>query len=118
MIPNSEKIIKALECCAVWGDCKECPYDDMPFNSKNDNCAYHSTTDALSLIKEQQAEIGRLQKYNTDAAFKHYNDGVSDTVKKMQERLKEAVKYIPWCDYPPVHEVIDQITKEILEETK
>lgn len=50
--------------------------------------------------------------------FKLASEVRADTVKKMQERLKEAVKNIPWCDYPPVHNVIDQIAKEILEGTQ
>ena len=35
--------------------------------------------------RKQKAEIERLQKYNTDVAFKHYNDGV----KEFAERLKK-----------------------------
>ena len=134
MNPNSEKIIKALECCAVWGDCKKCPYDGMPFKSKKDNCAYHSTTDALALIKEQQAEIETLRVENetlkiaTNDQYAHLCDchdkiaemlrqKEADTVKKMQEKLKLQW----WSDATPhdmdiLHSVIDRVAKEILED--
>ena len=39
----------------------------------------------------------------------------ADTVRETQERLKQAVKDIPWCEYLPVHNCIDQIAKEMLE---
>lgn len=34
-------------------------------------------------IDSQQAEIERLQKYNTDVAFKHYEDGKKDAAKEI-----------------------------------
>lgn len=38
-----------------------------------------------NLIKRLQAENERLQKYNTEVAFKHYNDGVKEFAEKVKE---------------------------------
>lgn len=46
---------------------------DMMYNLKAEN-------------ERQKAEIERLQKYNTEVAFKHYNDGI----KEFAERLCEG----------------------------
>lgn len=32
---------------------------------------------------------------------------------EFSEKLKEAVKYIPWCDYPPVIKCIDEIAEKL-----
>jgi DNA repair exonuclease SbcCD ATPase subunit len=37
----------------------------------------------------------------------------SEAITEFAEKLKEAVKYIPWCDYPPVHTCIDQIAEKM-----
>lgn len=37
-----------------------------------------------------QAEIERLQKYNTDVAFKHYNDGKKDAAREIIRILRAA----------------------------
>lgn len=154
---NMEKIIKALEsliaetskcanekyveACGLFCSARMIMVSDLA-HSKNNECnesckhyappyMYCVLKDALALIKEQQAEIERLQKYDTDVAFKHYNDGVSDTVKKMQERLRFEIINKPsefsadqgTVDFLngsahrqlEVLEIVDQIAKEILE---
>lgn len=42
-------------------------------------------------------------------------DARADAITEFAERLKEAVKYIPWCDYPPVHRCIDEIAEKMKE---
>ena len=80
---NDADIIKALECLRN-GEilCKECAYKEIPYPACKALVAGH----ALNLIKRQKAEIERLQKYNTEVAYKHYNDGI----KEFAERLKES----------------------------
>jgi hypothetical protein len=79
--------------------------------------------DALSLIKELQAHNENLKKENKylrerrDEETEHAKDlAITDTVKKMQERLKMQW----WSDATPhdmdiLHSVIDRVAKEILE---
>jgi hypothetical protein len=46
------------------------------------------------LINRKQAEIERLQKHNTDVAFKHYNDGKAEAIKECIEAVKKL-----WGNY-------------------
>lgn len=80
---------------------------------------------ALNQVKELTEENERLHASCTELAqeCKKWQSCLeieckytkADTVRKMQERLKQAVKDIPWCEYPPVHNCIDQIAKEMVE---
>lgn len=36
-----------------------------------------------AVIEKQKAEIDRLTKYNTDVAYKHYNDGIKDFAERI-----------------------------------
>lgn len=38
-------------------------------------------------LDKARAEIERLQKYNTDIAFKHYNDGIKEFAERLKERF-------------------------------
>ena len=107
---NDNDIIKALEHCVSSSTSEAC--DGCPFN-ENDICdkEYNATEKyALDLINRQKAEIERLQKYNTDIARKHYNDGRAEAITEFAERLKKEVCakrfMISFKD-------IDQIAKEI-----
>ena len=106
---TDDEIIKALECCSSNNNanCKECPYDDK-------GCEFEQ--DALALINRQKAEIERLQKYNTDVAFKHYNDGI----KEFAKRLKVKVGSIPQYHFNllQVEDDINALVKEMTERTK
>jgi hypothetical protein len=42
-----------------------------------------------------------------------YKEIRAEAITEFAEKLKEAVKYIPWCDYPPVHNCIDQIVENL-----
>ena len=56
-MPDREKVIKGLECCAAMSgdECRECPYGhecrdtDLPYGMP------HLAADALALLKEQEA---------------------------------------------------------------
>lgn len=79
-------------------------------------------------LREKDAEIERLKEENEGLSAeleaeekdfqtltKMYKTARADAITEFAERLKEAVKYIPWCDYPPVNDCIDQIAKELKE---
>lgn len=49
-----DKIVKGLECCSRDSNCDECPYSDVSIS------CFSLEKDAINLIKEQKAEIDRL----------------------------------------------------------
>lgn len=52
-MPEREKVIKGLECCAECGKCKsECPYAGK--NNSMYGCTTRLAKDALALLKEQE----------------------------------------------------------------
>ena len=82
---TDEEVIKALECCMRGNHCGGyCPYDDF------EECTSKLTKDAIDLINRKKAEIERLQKYNTEVAFRHYNDGIKEFVGLL-ETVEEVV---------------------------
>lgn len=92
---EKEQIVKALECCSK-DDCDNCPND---FG----NCYANLAGDALSLIREQEKRIEEIK---------------ADTVRKMADRLKTYYGKLSGNTSPILTVYhIDQITKEILEET-
>ena len=106
---TDNEIIKALEYCAdEYPNCDECPYDYPSV------CYIDLKRDALNFIYRQQAEIDRLKKYNTDVAFKHYNDGI----KEFAERVKDICRPFPmYDDYECntiYHRDIDNLVKEMV----
>ena len=54
-MPDREKVIKGLECCAVKQDCNGCPYSRF-----NPMCQDDMNKDALALLKEQEAVEPRV----------------------------------------------------------
>ena len=127
-----DDIIKALECCSL-GDCYPCPYGKWSAGCRDEMCG-----DALSLIKELTEENERLraekESANKEAFHKWkkladeiadryeglYQDAknalVADTVRKMQERLKDkAIGFPNYTGEVIAARWVDQIAKEMLE---
>ena len=74
-------------------------------------------------INVDREELVKALQYDRDQYRKGYEDGVranADTVRKMQERLKEQAEKIgfPYDDVVVSVRTIDQIAKEMLEEEK
>ena len=84
---TNKEIIKALECCESH-TCFGCPfYADMGYKCKGVNAQL------IDLINRQQAEIDRLTKYNTDVAFKHYDDGIKEFAERLIAMLAKYDMY-------------------------
>ena len=81
---KSEDVMRALECCAVWGECKNCPYDKVPYKSKDDCCTYNSTQDALALLREKNALIAKHEAY-----IDTLNDDKSNLVEQIEKKDAE-----------------------------
>lgn len=97
---TKEEIIKALEFCTEYANCKRCPTES------NGNCDIDKY--ALDLIRKQEAEIERILKI-TDQLQKVVK---VETVRKMQEILNATPLWFVSKD------TIDQIAKEMLEGEK
>ena len=119
---NREQIMKAMECCYNNNlSCLDCPFQET---DKYIECS-SLTISALALIKELTEENERLRscvvseeqvKTIAETTIKLGIDTIkADTVRKMQERLKEQFrdKFGYRSDY--IHELIDIIAKEMLE---
>ena len=112
---NREQIIKALECC-INDECDKC---GRTFG----NCQVNLMFDALALIKELTEENKKLYASYTELERKcaSLNDASSrikaNTVQSMRSRIK--ARCIAGGIYPAfVENVIDQITKEMLEDSR
>lgn len=134
---NIGKVIKALECCADDNSCYNggCPYKSDELTA----CTTKMSRDALTLIKELTEENKRLSAaVRTDIVlcrargsgkteFLRNNirirgDAIrADTVSEIKTRF--AVRFGTYTDkdMTPITEVfrlLDQITKEIMEDTE
>ena len=80
-----------------------------------DNVSLELLQNSLELINRQQTEIERLKKYNTEVAYKHYNDGINDGIKEFANRLKD--KSLTKWDYHDAVDIaeIDNLVKEMTE---
>lgn len=58
-MPDREKVLTAMECCAVGAECDHCPYS--PDNKERFEGCYKMHQDALALLNEQNAEIRQLR---------------------------------------------------------
>lgn len=139
---NTEQIIKALECCTSEStefDCTTCPY-------MYKGCNINVMRDALALIKNQLGEIRGLNSaietlQGVAKDYENHNENlkrenkylrehmwdevehakdlvITDTVKKMQEKLKKRLYDNP-CLFTQQRYIvdadIDQIAKEMME---
>ena len=118
---NREKIVKALECCGQAAtDCFNCPYIIK---------CKELYADSIALIKQLTEENERLKSVEFTCGFVKPHKVLecpifdeiertkADTVRKMQERLKNYYRHLSGKTLPAAVEYhIDQIAKEILEE--
>ena len=58
---DKEKVIRAMECCAVGAECDHCPYSSM--NQSGHEGCYQMHADALALLKAQELRH-RLEVHN------------------------------------------------------
>ena len=128
---NAGEIKKALKCCGDGSinGCQGCPrnYSDP---CETADCRERLMRDAISVIRELAEENGNLRASTIDYRNIPYivADTRADTVRKMQERVKQAICDNTYPDFDkngkPVniwkattgYDAIDQIAKEMLEE--
>lgn len=64
-------------------------------------------------VDYQQREIERLKKYNTDVAYKHYDDGIKEFAEKLKREL-DMISYETAFEYQDTIETIDDLVKEMV----
>ena len=57
---DREKVIRAMECCAVDAECDHCPYS--PMNKFGNEGCYQMHADALALLKAQEPRVMTLEE--------------------------------------------------------
>lgn len=84
-------------------------------NQKYVDALEKAFNDRTAELQTAKAEIERLQKYNTEVAYKHYNDGINDGIKEFANRLKD--KSLTKWDYHDAVDIaeIDNLVKEMTE---
>ena len=90
---NREQIIKSLECCEL-GDCYPCIYR----MTESGVCQDMLCKEALELIKELTEENESLSQSLANSKSILANSK-ADTVRKMQERLREDLRGFVDVDY-------------------
>jgi hydrogenase maturation factor HypF (carbamoyltransferase family) len=114
---NAEQIKKALECCKSP---KLTKCDGCPREKEDGHCMYRLNEDASALIKSQEQRIEEFE-----AERKKWQGRIeieceytkSDTVRKMQERLKAEAYPFPCAigvEYAVPYCKIDRIANELL----
>lgn len=84
---TDEEIIKGLDFCCNTHNCLNCPYlkVGMP-------CIRIMQSDALSLIKKQQAKINRLERYDEERDIalhaKLIKNSKAEAIREFWNRLK------------------------------
>ena len=104
---DREQIVKALECCSK-DDCDNCP-------NGFGNCYANLAGYALALIREQDERIAAFV-IMLNKAYEFCKKAKADTVRKMQERLHENFRDSAAYTRSYIHDGIDQIAKEMLED--
>ena len=119
---DKEQIIKAWECCgSTTYRCDECPIEQQ----KKDDCICggYLAQCTLALYRELTIELDAMRG-TANALKMHLENAEAETVRRMQERLKEQMQNLARNEYGGVYyflvsgAFIDRIAKEILEETK
>lgn len=85
---TDKEIMDAMYECSQGEDahCSKCVYAAYDF------CHMKLYKDALGLINRQQAEIERLEKYNTDVAHRHYDDGIKEFAESLKKEIDNALE--------------------------
>lgn len=105
-MPDMEKVIKGLECCASMDGnaCRECPYSSecIDYEAIYQTGTAHLAADALALLKEQEVmspdefKNGLLKMFSSiwDCEVDHpvFQDTVGELMSAVMQLYARAVK--------------------------
>lgn len=119
---KDKEIIKALECCIGYSECSKCPFNSGAAGTIE--CKSECMTEALGLIKRQNAEIERLEgerdkQYETaEASIRAEIASGGTSCHWCEDKIKaEAIKdfaEIIVSDYPEMEYYLNNIVKEMI----
>ena len=118
---TSDKIKKALECCAKsYGDdvhCSDCPYDTLtPRTCCERFCQDVLCKDALELINEQEKSIQSAQD-NILSLAQQNQEYREQQVKKAQidvlNKIKNCREATDSDCYPYIERIVNKLIKEV-----
>ena len=112
---TDNEIIKALECCKNKR-CVNCPYDDIADTFSE--CSAKLVKDALDLINRQKAEIeNKNRQIGELVSFQRFCE--RKAIKEFAEKLlsTKIKPESPWDDFFVTETAINDLVKEITEET-
>ena len=95
-MPDREKVIKGLSCCAKWMEeddiyaCNSCPYHRI-FDYGDHGCIEEVNNDAITLLKEQEAKTPVEYEHN---GYWYY---ICPTCGNHDEELLRQWNYCPFC---------------------
>lgn len=104
---SCEDIYEALRFCAIEKKCTRCPLFSIT------DCDAVLIPAVFEMVKRQKAEIERLQKYNTDMARKHYNDGIKEFAEKLKADMFYKCGDINYTETSEARKLIDNLVKEM-----
>lgn len=109
------EVIKALECCANNGDCKECAIN--PHKGNYGYCTSIAIKSALDLINRQKAEIERLSDHFREVTKKIKTEAIKEFAERLENKLANNTD-ISAVGYQSVIGDIINIIKEMAGDTK
>jgi hypothetical protein len=116
-----EDIMKALGCCLLSNEhqceeCEKCPLDECPKTICQNLLAYHT----LAILREKDAEIERLNKEvdRLSQVVLYHDAQMVDTIKEFAERACNGLQTGNIIMDKSIHDIIDRIENEMLEELK
>ena len=124
---TDNEIVKALECC-MGCDCKHCPYYDGKTDNEAAHCKDSLIMDALKLVNSQKSHIDWLIDYNQNIRCANADilvmcvddikEARAEAIKEFAERLSERAPHITEERFFILRDEIDNLVKEMTEETK
>ena len=97
MMPDREKVIKGLEHCRKTS-CESCPYNAADVKSSNPICLINEMlSDALALLKEQEAVKPKSKvRHGANAQIQHFCGNCNSILHGKPKYCSECGKGVSW----------------------
>ena len=95
-MPDREKVIKGLECCAAMSgdECNKCPYGDEFIDADLLYGIPHLASDALAMLKKQEAVFANLAgDWLREIALNNFDCNRNMTFLDAVEDIRDRASY-------------------------